>query len=64
VVIQEPVFPFLMLMSNKGTTGTIFITSLVWRSPWQGIEPQQAIEKAVHGIVTIELIKWAVRKIL
>jgi len=24
---------------NKGTTGTIFITSLVWRSPWLGIEP-------------------------
>mgnify|MGYP007091382990 CR=1 FL=1 len=24
---------------NKGTTGTIFKTSLVWRSPWLGIEP-------------------------
>ena len=24
---------------NKGTTGTIFITSLVWRGPWLGIEP-------------------------
>ena len=24
---------------NKGTTGTIFITSLVWRDPWLGIEP-------------------------
>ena len=24
---------------NKGTTGTIFVTSLVWRSPWLGIEP-------------------------
>jgi len=23
---------------NKGTTGTIFITSLVWRGPWLGIE--------------------------
>ena len=26
-------------MLNKGTTGTIFITSLVWRGPWLGIEP-------------------------
>ena len=25
-------------MLNKGTTGTIFITSLVWRGPWLGIE--------------------------
>ena len=26
-------------MLNKATTGTIFITSLVWRGPWLGIEP-------------------------
>ena len=25
---------------NKGTTGTIFITSLVWRGSWLGIEPE------------------------
>jgi len=27
---------------NKGSTGTIFITSLVWRGPWLGIEPGSA----------------------
>ena len=32
-------FPFQCWVLNKGTTGTIFITSLVWRSPWLGIEP-------------------------
>jgi len=32
-------FPFECSVLNKGTTGTIFITSLVWRGPWLGIEP-------------------------
>ena len=36
---KEPVFPFLMLSAKQGTTGTIFITFLVWRGPWFGIEP-------------------------
>ena len=31
--------PFQCWVLNKGTTGTIFITSLVWRGPWLGIEP-------------------------
>jgi len=26
------------------TTGTIFITSLVWRGPWLGIEPETSYE--------------------
>ena len=30
---------FQCCVLNKGTTGTIFITSLVWRGPWLGIEP-------------------------
>ena len=33
------IFPFECLVLNKDTTGTIFITSLVWRGPWLGIEP-------------------------
>ena len=32
-------FAFQCWVLNKGTTGTIFITSLVWRGPWLGIEP-------------------------
>ena len=31
--------PFECSVLNKGTTGTIFITSLVWLGPWLGIEP-------------------------
>ena len=35
------IFPFQCWVLSKGTTqsGTIFITSLVWRGPWLGIEP-------------------------
>ena len=34
------IFPFECSVLNMGTTGTIFITSLVWRGPWLGIEPE------------------------
>ena len=33
------IFPFECSVLNKGTTGTIFITSLLWRRPWLRIEP-------------------------
>ena len=33
---------------NKGTTGTIFITSLVWRGPWLGIEPETSRTRSQH----------------
>ena len=40
ILEKEPVFPFFQFwVLNKGTAGTIFITSLVWRGPWLGIEP-------------------------
>ena len=32
------IFPFECSVLNKGTTGTIFITFLVWRGPWLGID--------------------------
>ena len=31
-------FPFECSVLNKGTTGIIFLTYLVWRGPWLGIE--------------------------
>ena len=31
------IFPFECSVLNKSTTGTILITSLVWRGPWLGI---------------------------
>ena len=33
------IFPFECSVLHKGTTGTIFITSLVWCGSWLGIEP-------------------------
>ena len=35
---RASIFPFECSVLNKGTTGTIFIMSLVWRGPWLGIE--------------------------
>ena len=34
---------------NKGTTGTIFITSLVWCNPWLGIEPRTSRTRSQHS---------------
>ena len=36
-------------MLNKGTTGTIFITALVWRGPWLGIEPGTSRTRSQHS---------------
>ena len=41
-------FPFLCLVVNKGTTGTIYITSLVWRGPLLGIEPWTSCTRSQH----------------
>ena len=36
---RASIFPCQSWVLNKGTTGTIFLKSLVWRGPWLGIEP-------------------------
>ena len=41
--------PFQCWVLNKRTTGTIFITSLVWRSPWLGIEPGTSPTRCQHS---------------
>ena len=46
---KEPVFsPFECSVLHKGTNGTIFITSLVWRGPWLGIEPGTSRTRSQH----------------
>ena len=42
-------FPFQCRVLNKGTTGTLFITSLVWRGPWLGIEPGTSRTRSQHS---------------
>ena len=45
---KASIFPFKCSVLNKGTTGTIFITSLVWRGPWLGIEPGTSRTRSQH----------------
>ena len=42
-------FPFQCWVLNNGTTGSIFITSLVWRGPWLGIEPGTSRTRCQHS---------------
>ena len=45
---RASIFPFECSMLNKGTTGTIWITCLVWRGPWLGIEPGTSRTRGQH----------------
>ena len=45
---RASIFPFQCWGLNKGTTGTVFITSLVWRGPWLGIEPGTSRTRCQH----------------
>ena len=42
-------FPFQCWVLDKGTTGTIFLTCLVWRGPWLGIEPGTSRTRSQHS---------------
>ena len=46
---RASIFPFQCWVLNKGTTGTIFITSLVWRGPWLRIEPGTSRTRCQHS---------------
>ena len=46
---RASIFPFDCSVLNKGTTGTIFITSFVWRGPWLGIEPGSSRTRSQHS---------------
>ena len=45
---KDSIFLFECSVLNKGTTCTIFITSLVWRGPWLGIEPGTSRTRSQH----------------
>ena len=46
-------FQFWVL--KKGTTGTIFKTSLVWRGPWLGIEPGSSRTRNQHSTTRLSM---------
>jgi len=46
---KEPVSPFAMLSAKQGKySGTIFVTTLVWRGPWLGIETGTSRTQSQH----------------
>ena len=55
---RASIFPFECSVLNKGTTGTIFITSLVWRSPWLGIEPGTSRTRSQHYTTWLSRRRW------
>ena len=55
---RASVFPFECSVLNKGTTGTIFITSLVWRGPWLGIEPGISRTRSQHYTTRLSRRRW------
>ena len=56
---RASIFPFECSVLNEGTTGTIFITYLVWRGPWPGIEPGTSRTRSKH--YTTKAIEAAVQ---
>ena len=50
---RASIFPFECSVLNKGNTGTIYITSLVWRGPWLGIEPGTSRTRSQHYITRL-----------
>ena len=45
-------------MPNKGTTGTIFITSLVWCGPCRWIEPRTSRTRSQHYTTRLSRRRW------
>ena len=54
---RASIFPFQCWVLNKGTTGTIFIASLVWGGPWLGIEPGTSRTRSRHYTTRLSLSK-------
>ena len=53
-------FPFQCWVQHKGTTGTIFIMSLVWRDPWLEIEPGTSRTRCQHSTTRLSRRRWSV----
>ena len=51
-------FPFQCWVLNKGTTGTIFITSLLWRGLWLRIEPGTSRTRSQHSTTRLSRMRF------
>ena len=56
---RASIFPFECSGLNKGTTGTIFIPSLVWCGPWLGIEPGTSRTRSQHYTTRLSRRRYA-----
>ena len=50
----------LMLSAKQGNYWYHFITSLVWRGPWLGIEPGTSRTQSQHSTTRLSRRRWAV----
>ena len=57
---RASIYPFQCSVLNKGTAGTIFITSLVWRGPWLGIEPGTSRTRSQHSTTKLSRRRYVV----
>ena len=48
ILEKEPVFPCLMFSAKHGNYWYHFITSLVWRGHWLGVEPGTSRTRSQH----------------
>ena len=59
ILEKEPVFPFLMFSAKQGNSCTIFITCLVWRGPWLGIEPGTSRTWSQHSTTRLSRRRYS-----
>ena len=60
---RASISPFECSVLNKGTTGTIFITSLVWRGPWLGIGSGTSRTRSQHYTTRLSRRRWSFKLI-
>ena len=57
---RASIFAFECSVLNKGTAGTVFITSLVWRGAWLGIEPGTSRSRSKHSTTRLSRKRYLV----
>ena len=59
ILEKEPVFPFFNVeCQTRELLVPFFITSLVWRGPWLGIEPGASRTRRQHSTTRLSRRRW------
>ena len=65
ILEKEPLFPFFNVeCAIRETTGTIFLTSLVWCGPWPRIEPGTCRTRRQHSTTRLSRRRYNSGKFL